>query len=112
LKALRGFESLYPPPYNPALAGFFVSAEEVGQIQSPVRSTRVRLLDRNILQWASFPSRFFTLLGDNKKRSRERVQTFLWNMIFPHLSLSSYLTFLLSSWLMRDFRTVVLILVG
>jgi len=31
---------------NPATAGFFVSAEEVGKIQNPVRSTRVRLMSQ------------------------------------------------------------------
>jgi len=31
---------------SPAMRGFLVSAEEVGQIKDPVRSTRVRLLGR------------------------------------------------------------------
>jgi hypothetical protein len=35
-----------PEIHNPALRGFFVSDEEEGQIQSPVRSTRVRLPGR------------------------------------------------------------------
>ena len=42
-----GPESIPPSPpdtENPALAGFFVSAEKVGQMLDPVRSTRVRLL--------------------------------------------------------------------
>ena len=44
LIALRGFES-HPLRQirNPAFAGFFVSCEEIGQIQNPVRSTGVRL---------------------------------------------------------------------
>ncbi len=48
LIAYRGFESLSPPDTkNPAYAGFFVSVAEIGLMQDPVRSTRVRSLGRD-----------------------------------------------------------------
>ncbi len=47
-KAHRGFESLplRQIQKSPASRGFFVSDREVGKIQNPVRSTRVRLPGR------------------------------------------------------------------